>query len=486
MYVFLVAVKIAKGEEPIVDVKVNSRVKVLHSEVGVQGQLTIGGHRTGFHGSADANILGQKANVHADLLNIHKNPNDTHHQHESAIKKLKELINKKKNQNEVVNGDQYIENEYPSGGQNVYYLPEEQNYPQYREVYQPNVVSDVQNVANDRGYPVYIPTGNAQDLADYYKYGAPGSPSMYVDNEGRYVREDTFWQQEDNYKTNPKYLAAVEDGDYSGLIDILVFLVALIATSHCFFLTQIGKGVAGLAGNVVQGAGSVVEGAGNVVYQGGKTVVNGAGQTVVGAANVVGQGGAAVAQGAGVVVKETGKVVEKVADKTGKVITGQEPLANLNIDTKVKILGNEVGIKGGVKLGVGKQLGAHAGVNANILGQKANVNAGILNSSPNRHTKIIVQEKNVIPEETLEKLSIFKLIKNLMIVRLMTQMQAVVENLGPHNKLGSSIKAIKVLNVFGFANTEKRKRFYKKESIPSKIKKQQNCESYEELAKKKD
>ncbi|XP_072394563.1 uncharacterized protein [Diabrotica undecimpunctata] len=214
------AVKIAKGEEPIVDVKVNSRVKVLHSEVGVQGQLTIGGHRTGFHGSADANILGQKANVHADLLNIHKNPNDTHHQHESAIKKLKELINKNKNQNAEVNGEQYIENEYPSGGQNVYYIPEEQNYPQYRELYQPNVVSDVQNVANDRGSPVYIPTENAQDLTDYYKYGAPGSRTMYVDNEGRYVREDTFWQQEDNYKTNPKYLAAVEDGDYSGLIDV--------------------------------------------------------------------------------------------------------------------------------------------------------------------------------------------------------------------------------------------------------------------------
>ncbi|XP_050512775.1 uncharacterized protein LOC126888483 isoform X2 [Diabrotica virgifera virgifera] len=154
---------------------------------------------------------------------------------------------------------------------------------------------------------------------------------------------------------------------------ILVFLVALIATSNCFFLTDIGKGVVGLAGNVV-------EGAGNVVYQGGKAVVNGAGQTVGAAGNIVGQAGTAVVKGTGAVVKETGKVAEKVVDKTGKVLTGQEALANLNVDTKVNILGNEIGIKGGVKLGFGKQLGAHADVDGKILGQKANVNAAVLNA----------------------------------------------------------------------------------------------------------
>lgn len=55
--------------KPLVNSKVNAKVKILHSEVGFSGGIVIGGNKTGAHMSANAKILGQQANVHANILN---------------------------------------------------------------------------------------------------------------------------------------------------------------------------------------------------------------------------------------------------------------------------------------------------------------------------------------------------------------------------------------------------------------------------------
>ncbi|CAH1109347.1 unnamed protein product [Psylliodes chrysocephalus] len=62
----------AIGIDNLVNVGVDARVKVLSNEVGIDGAVGIGGKGIGAHASADADVLGQKAKVHADILDGHK------------------------------------------------------------------------------------------------------------------------------------------------------------------------------------------------------------------------------------------------------------------------------------------------------------------------------------------------------------------------------------------------------------------------------
>lgn len=60
------------GLSNVFNVGADARVNLLGNEVGIDGAVGIGESGIGAHASADADILGQKAKVHADVLDGHK------------------------------------------------------------------------------------------------------------------------------------------------------------------------------------------------------------------------------------------------------------------------------------------------------------------------------------------------------------------------------------------------------------------------------
>ncbi|CAG9832974.1 unnamed protein product [Diabrotica balteata] len=60
------------GIENIASLDANARAKILNNEIGADLSAGIGKQGIGAHGEVNGDVLGQKANVHADILNGHE------------------------------------------------------------------------------------------------------------------------------------------------------------------------------------------------------------------------------------------------------------------------------------------------------------------------------------------------------------------------------------------------------------------------------